>query len=699
MLSKLHGFSFRGDKILLSSREQKLLSEFAHIVRSNEEYKYFFDIPENNGQFLRCVITELLYIAVEKDSGNLFFITDRAGENYLRRMLSDIHTSHTDMNTNLLKHQKNKIHIISKLPGNVERNDIFILFRMPELFREIINVKHAIIIITLRDIYKSNDQRKVYFDSLKRNGWNKLPASYLETQEKRESSELIKNFIELCVIKDDKVEDFFNVAESYGLMDGPLEKYVNNFGSFYLTIPIPFKYYDYYKNEKDIGDVYIPTMMPSQSAGRIPGITIDDTLVLVSLCSKIEKALEHDNPKFTKIIASIKSNIKEGEQIGLILPNKIIAEAFDWSVFENKMARGFSKDDVKIFYPESLFIEALEDEKSYSKIIIPFVPSSEMLLALYSLAVTVHFILYPHEKGLLNVLVDEVNNSISDHWKANDDQICFFIDTEKEMLKSDYKNSNIEKIVAQSYNSFLSYLSEGDPKEGEQSNVYKGTIDSNTYQITSTEGTFYEIRGWEHAVLFNERETLPYRRYSWISPAAIQKRDKIYLISRDVRLEYLRNEISESLKEHSSNIQVLIDYISEWKKALISTNKVLSYFEIQKKLSKNGLKRNYLTVKNWFDSILDDPDESAINSIIDSNLNIGPKSADDIRIFGETFGINYLKDNYKEIHYAMKVFRVNNQHIGKIAMQRIISDLNNEGFLDNCFHFTVKSIRIKTKTN
>ncbi|MDG6218376.1 MAG: hypothetical protein QCI00_02930 [Candidatus Thermoplasmatota archaeon] len=697
MLSNLHGFSFRGEKILLSSREQSLLSEFAKIVRSNEEYKYFFDIPEINSQLLRCILTEMLYVAVEKDSGSIFFITDRAGENYLRRMLSDIHTLHTDLNTNLLKHQKNKIFIISKLPANVQQNDIFVFFRMPELFRDIIYVKHAIFLITLRDIYKSHDQRTVYFDSLIRNGWNKLPVSCQDAQETQESNKIVKNNIVLKVIKSNTVEDFFNAASSFGLMNGSLEKYVNNFGSFYLTIPIPFKYYDHYKNEKDADDVYIPTMMPSQSAGRIPGITIDETLVLVSLCSKIEKALEHDNPKFTEIIASIKANSKEGGQIALILPNKIIADAFEWSLFENKLARGFGKDDIKFFYPESLFIEALEKENTYSKILIPFVTSFEMLLASYSLTETAHFILYPQEKGLLNFLANEANNSISDYWKANDDEICFFIDTKKGMLKRDQKITNIEKMVPQSYDSFLSYLSEGDPKEGDQSNVYKGTIDSNTYQITSTDGIIYEIHGWEHLILFNEREKLPYRRYSWISPAAIQKRDKIYLISRDVRLEYLRKEISESLKEHSSNIRVLIDYIAEWKEALILTNKRYSNNEIQKRLSKHGLKRTYLTVKKWFDSILDDPEESAINSIIDSNSNIGPKSADDIRIFGEAFGIKNLKENFKEIHSAMKVFRVNNQHIGKIAMQKIISDLNNEGFLDNCLHIAVKSTRVKNK--
>jgi len=108
----------------------------------------------------------------------------------------------------------------------------------------------------------------------------------------------------------------------------------------------------------------------------------------------------------------------------------------------------------------------------------------------------------------------------------------------------------------------------------------------------------------------------------------------------------------------------------------------------------HGLDRNYLTIRNWFDGLLDDPYDSAVIAVIDSHRNIGPKNEDDIKTFGEVFDHEELKKHYREIHSAMKVFRANNQSVGHVAMQKIIRDFNEADIQKDCVPLVVKTISV-----
>lgn len=695
ILSDNQILSFRHGKSEYSENNKKTLSDFSKIIKQDTDFKYLVPLSENNCFMLRSLIAEILYISVEPDGGNIFFITDKAGESFLRNMLYDFHTEATDLKTNLLKYQKEKIHVITtgRIPP-ISENDITVFFRTSENCSEPFHAKRAICIVTLRDLHKNSNKYIDFVQSFENRGWSRLPSINITFEQSQDENSHIK--INIQETRHNGISNFYQSANLAGFCTDSLKEYVQGFAFFYMAATIPLKWYDYYKPDDPKNEEFISSMLPSQSASRIPGIGVQQSVILQAMCASLEQELQDENPKYKKITSVIREIVTSGGTAIVLMPNKLVSDAFSWSLFEGKMARGIHSEDVTVTYPESFFIESLFEERKFDAAIIPFVPSSEIILASQNLAKKLNFILYPFERKLLYHTLSEANMPQSGQWYIQST-------TQKFALVDDSDNSrsianfslNVSNIKEYAYNRFLTYLAKGDPKEGDSHSRYEGEVDKRHFTFTATDGLEYNVNGWESVILFNEQETAFFRKYVWITPGAVEKKDKVFIVPHQVRYAQFEKELAENLQENITNLQQLIDYITEWKSALITVRKSYNYAQIHRKLVAANLVRDYVTIRHWFSDLLDDPRDSAISSIIDSKSNIGPKYSEDIKKFGEAFGNETLIAHHEFIHYSMKAIRANNQHMGKTTMNKILMTIEDPEMRKQCIFFEVKKIKVK----
>ncbi|EHQ34543.1 hypothetical protein Metlim_0404 [Methanoplanus limicola DSM 2279] len=696
---------YRGNFIELNSSESDLLNGFSSDIRNQENFKYILTIPENCTLILRSVITEILYLAVEKDFGTVYFITDSIGRAFLSSMLYEMHTEKVDLKCLLLKFQSAKIKIYeNKLPRNINDNDLIVYFRKPESINSIFYANKEICIITLRDIYELSSNYDDCLGSLAKGGWKNY--QFIESQSKTQK----KGKIVIKKLKGDFIDLFFAEVEALRLNEKNLNPLIESFGYFYSSIVIPLKYYDYCQYSEDSEDFNLG-VPPSESISQNSHIGWHDSLILKGVCQNIEQKLSDTNEKYKFLLKIINDAIRINKKILILLPNKQVSDGFRYCIENEDNAKKMGTSNISVCYPESFFSDSLMDEKSFDAIIIPFVPSNEILHASINLSDEIVLCIYVSESSLL------YNNSKECHLYMNQFTMNSYYNYEYEqdlesklkgktskskIVKTDINTHNDYQIQLtnyspnpDNYSRFLKILALGDPVESDDNKYSDTFIDKNKYYLNQNEAENLIIYGHENVILFRENEELNYRRFQWISPRSIQKNDTIICVPNDLRIKFLQNEIYANVSEKLDDIDLLVSYVSEWKSSLVEVGKKYSFVEVHEKLKKNGLERNYMTISKWFSGLYEDPKKSALVSIIDPKYNIGPMNSEDIKKFGETFEIENLVKNYKTIHAAMATFRTNNQHFGKIAMKKIIQEIDDPEIFSKCYKLKVKSIKIK----
>ena len=244
------------------------------------------------------------------------------------------------------------------------------------------------------------------------------------------------------------------------------------------------------------------------------------------------------------------------------------------------------------------------------------------------------------------------------------------------------------------YENFLFKIAKGDSIKIEENPYSARFVDSKTYNFIDKEGETFRIHGYENILRLKEEESFLFARYRWIYPCEVKKGDILIQIPQDIRMFFFQEEIKSNIDDKNNDFDLLLDFFSEWKQALIETSKKYNFIEIQRNLKENGFNRKYMTTRKWFDGLYEDPKVSAIVAITDPKYNIGPKNAEDIVVFADTFNIEYLKQDAKAIWAAMEVFRNNNRHLGRITMKKIIEYLEKTNLIDDCQIIFVSTIKV-----
>lgn len=699
---------YRGDNFNLTEKERQLLITFSSNIRKQDNFRYILSIPENRTILLRSMIAEILYLAVEKDFGQVYFITDAVGKAFITSMLYEMHTGSADLKSLLLKFQSDKIKILeNKRPRSIFCDDLIVHFRDSGINFDFIDASKEICILTLRDLHQFSYEVDEHLSILTEKGWISFKS------EEKEEQEIESGIIKVKSLKDENIARYFASIEAMRIHEKPLKQYMEAFGYFYTTVPIPLQWYDYYKNDGTNGGFNVGKR-PSESVEQIKDLSWNDCLLLKGVCTEMEARMADNNEKYVSLLNTLKQCLNGEKQTALLMPNKLIADAFLWGIEQDQRARPLRESDFSIYYPEKYFTEVLMDEKKFDTIVVPFVPSPEILLTSKNLSKNIQLCLYPQEEELFKAIFEDTAE-YANRYKLTvnssyDLQISPRSSSESRKLPSNSlhkRNLSSEKRIIRrycafgdlevnqdNYSRFLKILADGDPSESDEIRYANGFIDHNSYECVDTEGNRILLPGHESIILFDEKAQFAYSKYRWVYPRYIRKGDTVILVPHDVRIEFLKGEVMKNMTENYQDLEILIGYVAEWKAALLEVNSKFNFVEIQQKLANNGLERTYVAISKWFEGLYDNPKLCAFMSIIDSKYNIGPKNADDIRKFGETFSLSNLVKNYRTIHAAMATFRSNNQHIGRIAMKQIIAKIDDPDIREKCQRATIQKVKV-----
>ena len=275
-LSEKMILKYRGDQIRLDKDESNLLSSFSSVVKGQDPFKIIITLPESRNLILKGIITEILYTAVEKSCERLYFITDETGKAFLDNMLYDFHTGSTDLKRLLLKFQSEKLKVLTKgTPRELSPNEIAVFFRADDRVPGIFIGSKEIIVLTLRDIHVFGGTFEAEMESLSRTGWAPLVFD-LDGEDKTRKGDIYVEKIESR-----ELDAFFDLICKSAFSDPEIEKYTSGFGYFYATLPIPLKWYEYYKDpDEAVRQGYSPGILPSEALSNLPDISIHDSTIL-----------------------------------------------------------------------------------------------------------------------------------------------------------------------------------------------------------------------------------------------------------------------------------------------------------------------------------------------------------------------------------------------------------------------------------
>ncbi|RQD87846.1 hypothetical protein D5R95_03395, partial [Methanosalsum natronophilum] len=369
--------------------------------------------------------------------------------------------------------------------------------------------------------------------------------------------------------------------------------------------------------------------------------------------------------KFNHILHRAKYLIDLDKTVSVLLPNKNYSEMFNEVIADTDYYNIIETDN--IWYPELISRDVLMDEVMIDTIMIPFVPSNDLLEDVFTIANTVIFVLYPEEMIFLehftnisqddNIMYDskELNfNPKISQLEGSSNKASNFTDFKKYM-NNNFRGSK-RGFYYTSYSSFLRNLDADD--EVEEVSELDDMNRSINYRISCDDGTIIESSSLEHFILAEKGF------YSPIYASKLKKNQEFLVIGAETKLKYLEKEIESHRKNQLlSNMEYesLIGYIAEWKSALKVALNEYELKDIYSKLNQDGNNYNYVTIKNWFKGLEKDPKKSAINSILNTDTNIGPRDEDAIKTFGEVFNLPELIQNYRFISASMKHFRTNNR--------------------------------------
>lgn len=680
------GLKFRGEPIILSSSEFKILEELESKFVSNKELKLFFYVPESSSFMLRLVFTELAYLHAKGHS--IYFITDDVGKSFLFSSWKDFDTGKTDVYRLFMKYSNHRIKIFhySKIKEFNNSSALLVHFRNQKLDNFLDISKNQIIVFDSRDIKKVGKDYSEIALYLEEKSWNELPLKFPKRRDVK------KGIANIDLIYEQEIYNFFDSVTFLSSESQEIANIIRDYSCLYSTLTVPIKYY-YYCYTREFNSFKRASILPSETLSEISNIEALKRLVLKSAVNSIEAALFEKNQKFDHLVSLFRSYCKDGKHAVILFPSKLSAESFLWALDEINCSIDFTYEESSFWYPELLSKYILLDENNVDCILIPFIPSREILIDSSNLASRITLVLYQHEKEILeNEIGKNLDSSVLSTLMTSQQ-----INNSKGIHKINYNkkapnlNFNIEYYI---YRKFLGSLEKEDNFEEQTNLEYSTTFDNDKYVIVSNDNEKFFLHGWQHVILQKPATN----NYCWISPKGVRKNQKIVIIPSTVRLEYLQNELTKSIKVQyvkSENINDLISYVAEWKKSLSLVAEKYTISKVQILLKKKGVSRSYVTIRKWFEGLNNDSKESVIAAIINPNYNIGPQDKDDIKVFGEVFEIQNLVDNYKRIFASMEYFRNSNRLIGRKVMKQLFMDVKNEKITPIVKTIIVKSINLE----
>jgi hypothetical protein len=170
--------------------------------------------------------------------------------------------------------------------------------------------------------------------------------------------------------------------------------------------------------------------------------------------------------------------------------------------------------------------------------------------------------------------------------------------------------------------------------------------------------------------------------------------DDDFILIPDQTRERLFSEALESVYGGGLEGTDLLKGLETWWESLREIWTEYEDFEtIYTLLSQNGIEKSKGAVKDWFEAVR--RASRPLELPMDPDLRIGPDSADDIRVIGETFGYPTLVEDSVSIERAMQLSRGKNRSKGRELNEWIVSRIQDDDtdLLENVAEYTVGTIR------
>lgn len=433
----------------------------------------------------------------------------------------------------------------------------------------------------------------------------------------------------------------------------------------------------------------------------VPG-TVYDYLVLLK---ELFEILRQQNPVYHRLLEEIESCIESDEQLAVLFRKRSTQQAFRYALRKN---RGLSEEELRQKGIHILRPDGLRQVKGVDNLIMTHpLPPSQTQFYLSPLYETLHLIGY--DKGtddyVSNCVVERreklrsrqqvpedvnwpVEPAIDTIEPPSEDIEMPDYEVDEGVTTRDLENdSTITEMWAQFEPEFGS-----DPTDVDTITTGNGG-DSWSVQILTDEGTEI-IKSSDHSVLVERsRGSISGSQYVWIQMKDLQPDDNFILIPDRTR-ERLFSEALESVYGGGLEGTDLLKGLETWWKSLREIWTEYDDFEtIYTLLNQNGIEKSKGAVKDWFEAVR--RASSPLELPMDPDLRIGPDSADDIRVIGETFGYPTLVEDSVSIERAMQLSRGMNRSKGRELNEWIVSRIkdNDTDLLENVAEYTVGTIR------
>jgi len=209
------------------------------------------------------------------------------------------------------------------------------------------------------------------------------------------------------------------------------------------------------------------------------------------------------------------------------------------------------------------------------------------------------------------------------------------------------------------------------PTSGESgmSSTTGDTASPSQLELSTESGETFRLQSNRSVLLHQQRgqET----ELVWTTAGRLTPGDRFVIIPDNVRRELYEETLRELYEEEMSDLQYMESLQIWWETMRDIRDEYDSTDIIHSLLERHGLDKSRGAVESWFRAVM------AANGPVDlleyTELTIGPDSAGDIRIIGETFDRDELVEHAGLIQNVMDRFRQENRERGRELNRQIIS--------------------------
>jgi hypothetical protein len=460
---------------------------------------------------------------------------------------------------------------------------------------------------------------------------------------------------------------------------------------FVQSLPVPLDMWDEWVRDESTGNGPYSIDPSYQRIDNIddlredpPNATVPGTVYeYLTQLQELFEILRQHNPTYHRLLREIESCKESDESLAVLFRKRSSQQAFKYALRENHdlSATNLSKQGIHILRPDSL-----RQLNGIDNIIITHpLPPSETQFYLSPLYETMRLIGY--EQGTDEYVresietrrdtlrtIQEVPEGIDWPVEPTIDAIAQTTDDSESDREIDREIERREIDSDGAITEMWAQFEPGVESEPGVTDTIPDTPDERdnwTVQIMTEQGVEL-LKASDQSVLVERTQgPLVGSQYVWVPIEDLQPNDDFILIPDQVREQLFRQAL-ESMYGDKLEGSALFDGLGMWWKTLRG---IASEYDdpdtVYTLLEQNGIEKSEDAIADWFDAV------STANRPLDLPMNpdlrIGPDSADDIRIIGETFDYPDLVENARSIERTMELSRGKNRSKGKEINNWIVS--------------------------